>query len=206
MELFKENKYSKWYFELTESRKNRTIETGVYYEKHHIIPKSLGGSNKKQNLVSLTAKEHFIAHLLLSEMCISKNHERKMGFALQKMMNNPSSTIFHTASQFELARIKNHKALLGRKFTEEHKLKLSISNTGVKRSEETKKRNSELAKLRTNELNPFYGRKHSKETKEQMSKTKKGVKKWITNGVDSLFVKKDDVLEDGWWHGRTKSY
>lgn len=206
MELFKENKYTKWYFELTESRKNRVIETGVYYEKHHIIPKSLGGSNKKQNLVPLTAKEHFIAHLLLSEMCVLKNHERKMGFALQRMMTNPSSTNLHTASQFELARIKNHKALLGRKFTEEHKSKLSISNTGVKRSDETKKRNSEFAKLRTNELNPFYGKKHSEESKEQMSKTKTGVKKWITNGVDSLFVKKDAILEEGWWAGRTKPY
>ncbi len=40
----------------------------VYYEQHHIIPKSLGGSNKKENLVLLTAREHFICHLLLIRM------------------------------------------------------------------------------------------------------------------------------------------
>ena len=129
-----------------------------------------------------------------------------MGFALQKMMNNPTNKSFHNASQFELARIKNYKALLGRKFTEEHKLKLSISNTGVKRSEETRKKNSESAKLRTSTLNSFYGKTHSDESKSKMSNAKKGVKKWVTNGVDSLFVKKDTILEEGWRNGRTKPY
>jgi hypothetical protein len=36
-----------------------------YYERHHIIPKCLGGSNDKSNLVELTAREHFIVHKLL---------------------------------------------------------------------------------------------------------------------------------------------
>lgn len=35
------------------------------YERHHIVPKSLGGSNKKENIVKLTYREHYIAHLLL---------------------------------------------------------------------------------------------------------------------------------------------
>lgn len=37
----------------------------VYCERHHIIPKCLGGSDLKNNLVNLTAREHFIAHMLL---------------------------------------------------------------------------------------------------------------------------------------------
>ncbi len=36
-----------------------------YTEKHHIIPKCLGGSNTKENLVSLTPEEHYVAHQLL---------------------------------------------------------------------------------------------------------------------------------------------
>ena len=39
-----------------------------YTEKHHIIPKSLGGSDDKCNIVELTAREHFVCHLLLSKM------------------------------------------------------------------------------------------------------------------------------------------
>jgi len=36
-----------------------------YYEKHHIIPKCLGGSDRHNNLILLTGREHFIAHMLL---------------------------------------------------------------------------------------------------------------------------------------------
>ena len=41
---------------------------GLYYECHHIIPKCLGGNNLKDNLVLLTAREHFIAHKLLAKI------------------------------------------------------------------------------------------------------------------------------------------
>lgn len=36
-----------------------------YIENHHIVPRSLGGSNNKSNLVKLTGREHWVAHLLL---------------------------------------------------------------------------------------------------------------------------------------------
>lgn len=39
-----------------------------YAEKHHILPRSLGGGNTKENIVSLTAREHFICHFLLAKM------------------------------------------------------------------------------------------------------------------------------------------
>lgn len=39
-----------------------------YIEVHHVYPKSMGGSNEKTNLAVLTAKEHFICHLLLTKM------------------------------------------------------------------------------------------------------------------------------------------
>lgn len=38
-----------------------------YHERHHIIPKCMGGSDDKSNLIDLFAKEHFIAHKLLAE-------------------------------------------------------------------------------------------------------------------------------------------
>ena len=37
-------------------------------ERHHVIPRSEGGSSKKTNLVELTLKEHFLAHMLLIRM------------------------------------------------------------------------------------------------------------------------------------------
>ena len=37
-----------------------------YHERHHITPKCLGGTNDKENLIDLFAREHFEAHRLLA--------------------------------------------------------------------------------------------------------------------------------------------
>lgn len=69
--------------------KNRT-ELSEYYEKHHILPKSLGGNNDETNLVKLTAREHFICHWLLVKMYEKGSVERKkMLFAFWRMKSNP---------------------------------------------------------------------------------------------------------------------
>lgn len=60
--------YNKIYNTLCESRKYRGWKRKAGYEVHHILPKSLGGSDSKENLVRLTAREHFIAHKLLARM------------------------------------------------------------------------------------------------------------------------------------------
>jgi hypothetical protein len=65
------------------SAKTRNIST-EYCEKHHIIPKSLGGDNSKDNLVELTYREHFIRHMLLTKMTIGDD-KRKMVCALWAM-------------------------------------------------------------------------------------------------------------------------
>lgn len=60
--------YQKVYSNLIERARtqNRVRSSEVYYESHHIVPKCMGGSNKKENLVLLTAREHFICHWLLT--------------------------------------------------------------------------------------------------------------------------------------------
>lgn len=55
--------YQKHYSLLIERARNRILD--AYTERHHIIPRCLGGRNKKENLVSLTPEEHFVAHQLL---------------------------------------------------------------------------------------------------------------------------------------------
>jgi len=55
--------YIKHYTLLIERAKNRQL--GCYVEKHHILPNCLDGSNDKENIVSLTPEEHYIAHQLL---------------------------------------------------------------------------------------------------------------------------------------------
>ena len=81
--MFIENKYTKWYYQIIDNRKANTLSE--YTEKHHIIPRSLGGNNNLDNLVSLTPREHYICHLLLSKM-VSGDNKRKMTFAIWTMM------------------------------------------------------------------------------------------------------------------------
>ena len=62
-----------------------------YYETHHILPKSLGGTNDVSNLVKLTPREHFICHWLLVKMYDKGTNERKkMLYAFWIMRNNPT--------------------------------------------------------------------------------------------------------------------
>jgi hypothetical protein len=77
--MYLENKYTNWYLSLINKAKNRKIPQ-TYYEKHHIIPKSLGGSDESDNLVVLTSREHYIAHWLLTKM-VSGEHKKKMCLA-----------------------------------------------------------------------------------------------------------------------------
>jgi 5-methylcytosine-specific restriction endonuclease McrA len=84
--MFIDNKYTKIYYSLIKKRQNEVLlKENIYCESHHIIPKSLGGSNDKNNLVNLLPREHFIAHLLLTKMVKDADHIVKMNWALHKM-------------------------------------------------------------------------------------------------------------------------
>ena len=83
--MFKDNKYTKHYNLLIEKAKNRTLPKETYIERHHVIPRSLGGTNDKDNLVRLTAREHYIAHLLLWKMKLPGEANMKMVHAFNQM-------------------------------------------------------------------------------------------------------------------------
>jgi hypothetical protein len=82
--MFINNKYSRWYYTIIENRKNNPFNG--YVERHHIIPKSLGGNNKKENIVALTAREHFICHRLLVKMTSGRD-KMKMSYAIRCLIN-----------------------------------------------------------------------------------------------------------------------
>jgi hypothetical protein len=63
---FNDSKYTQWYYDIIESAQKNTPTD--YSEFHHIVPRSLGGSNSKNNIVKLTARQHFVCHLLLVKM------------------------------------------------------------------------------------------------------------------------------------------
>ena len=72
--------YHKHYYTLIHRAKS-TVKEG-YVEKHHIVPRCLGGSDEIDNLVALTAREHYIAHLLLVKIY---PNEKKLVYAARMM-------------------------------------------------------------------------------------------------------------------------
>lgn len=72
------------YLRFIESCKHQVIEG--FCEKHHIKPRSLGGQDTFDNLVKLTYRQHFIAHLMLSKI-FKGNSQIKMAHAAWNMVN-----------------------------------------------------------------------------------------------------------------------
>ena len=58
--------YQKIYEQIINRGKSRTLEG--YKERHHIIPRCMGGSDEADNLVDLTPEEHYLCHQLLVKM------------------------------------------------------------------------------------------------------------------------------------------
>lgn len=77
--MFLDNRSNRIYCQIMDRAKTRSIIG--YSEKHHIIPRSLGGSNCKSNIAVLTPREHYLAHLLLVRMTTGEAR-RSMSYAL----------------------------------------------------------------------------------------------------------------------------
>jgi hypothetical protein len=103
----------------------RILDTPIgYVERHHIIPRCMGGVDDRSNLVKLTPREHFIAHQLLSKMYGGK--------------------LYHAAHM-----MSNMGRYSSRKYSwlkEHHSKLISIKLTGIKRSEETSRKISDSKK------------------------------------------------------------
>lgn len=65
--------YKRIYAEFIKDRREKEPLLSGYVERHHILPRSLGGGNESENLIRLTAEDHFFAHL-----CLAKIHGGKM--------------------------------------------------------------------------------------------------------------------------------
>lgn len=176
--MFKENKYSKIYTMITDRAKTRILDS--YKEKHHIHPQSLGGPSKKENLVWLTAREHFICHWLLVKMTDGEARS-KMVYALQGMKaSNKYQDRYHTKitakvyAKYREEHAKNHSTRMkGRK---------AWNKGGADLTDEQRKRISDAAKNRAPKSQKTIekwkqsraGYKHSEETKHKQRQSQLG--------------------------------
>lgn len=117
--MYLQNKYTSWYYTIINNAKQRTLDG--YKERHHIIPRSLGGSDLKGNIVSLTAKEHFICHLLLTKM-VNGPLQKKVIYAAWMMANQENNQ----QSRYKInSRIYQ---ILRQKFVNSHSSSMKLSN------------------------------------------------------------------------------
>ena len=174
------NKYSKTYFAITSNAKQRINEG--YTELHHIVPQSMGGSNDKENLVELTAREHFICHWLLIKMTEGEDRS-KMLYALNGMKaENRYQQRYHTqitARVYEKYRIEhaeNHSKRMKGRPAWNKGIKLAGEELEQQR-ERTRNRKIDPVKQALGQqkrIQKILGQKRTDETKNLMSIAKKG--------------------------------
>jgi len=169
------NKYMKMYWKICNIAKDRTLPEGTYIERHHVYPKSIYGANK--DLVKLTAKEHYMVHLLLwkglrTEYGKSDIKSRKMAsaFCMMNMKSKYHNNCRYISKDFALARVANYEANKNKIVSEETKKKISSKAKGRKHSDESNRKLSERMKGNSYSL----GNHHTEETKKQMSLSRKG--------------------------------
>lgn len=166
-------------------------------ERHHIIPKCMGGTNDEENLIYLTLEEHFIAHRLLAE---ENPDNLKLASAFWRMCN--SGKICTPEDYAEARRIfvknlkENYKGegnpFYGKHVTPEHAAKMAVGLSralkGRVRSEEHRRHLGEAlkGKCKGKPKPPGFGEKISKankgrivtqETRDKIAAAQLGVKR-----------------------------
>jgi hypothetical protein len=143
--------YKKQYETLIHNAKERSVVNGIT-EVHHIIPRSEGGSNDKDNLVELTPKEHFVAHkLMYMDNPTILSRVSTMWF----MSNNRQ---IQSGRIYEQVRLQFRKDVMGKPKSDEHKRKISEANKGKPKSKEHTANMKASLPDRNGKNNSMYGK------------------------------------------------
>lgn len=216
--------YQTHYNLLVAKAKIRPHESGNDW--HHIMPKSLGGTNDYENLISLTPREHYFAHLLLIKITKGKD-KSKMVFAMFRF-SPKGSPKFGNGRKYELARKLMSEALkgennpfFGRHLSEEHRKKISGENHGMWGTHcyqiwEEKFGKDECERLKliarekrskslSGEGNPMYGKKHSAERNKSHAECLTGRKAMYKDGKQKRVKPEsfEEFLSLGWSFSKT---
>lgn len=166
--------YQKVYDQIVDRAKkeNRVYGEGTYYERHHIVPKCMGGEGRVRqwkthpNIVILTAREHFLCHWLLCRI-YPKSKKLAHAFWFMSKQKAKNQKRDYTVSSRTYA-----EAVSNLKFTEEHKEKIRKTRVGKKTI-----------------VHPI--------TKEIKYITKNDLEKWLNEGWENTNYRKGVKFTDG---------
>ena len=121
--------YTRIYNQIIERAQNRKLDG--YIEKHHIVPKCIGGLDVKENMVELTAREHFLCHKLLCEIY---PQNPKLWYALWlmaigKQKRNYKDPYNFTSKEYERIKLEFIEHRKGKPISKQHKTKIGNSNS-----------------------------------------------------------------------------
>ncbi len=186
--------YHRVYSEFIADRLNTQPVKPAYFERHHILPRSLGGGDEASNIIRLTAEDHIFAHLLLARAHESRDMWAAVKFIFGNAVRScrsPNRRDIRIAAkakeEFAKKNTGANNCNYGTKMSEESKRNLRCKNLGKKLSEDVKRRIglSHLGKKHPNRkpvseetkakiAAAGLGRVHSDETRAKMSLSNSG--------------------------------
>ena len=150
------------------SKEQRIKKQEVYYESHHIVPRCMGGSNRKENLILLTAREHFLAHWLLARTYPSNKGLAKAFDAmctLKKSYQQRYTPSSRTISEAKELSNKARKGISPSSKAIEERTATRRDRGNYKRTKESVQKGIQTRK----ERDSYVGRSFSQEHKEKLS-------------------------------------
>lgn len=159
-------KYEQHYARLIE--RARVRELRGYRERHHILPRCMGGNDSPDNLVFLTAEEHYVAHQLLVKI---NPHVPGLAWAAVKMAQQCTGNkayawlrLRHAANAAE--QLRGNKRTLGYRHSAETKARIA----------EAIRRRGISAEVRAKMAASATGKKRTAEQRARMSMAQRGKK------------------------------
>lgn len=220
-------KYTKIYEQLINraNSENRMKNQGTYYENHHITPKCIGGNDDSDNLVLLTAREHFLAHWILTRIhptehkliyawnmfCMETCNGERYTSHLYKYARERYIELLKANDEWKKKMANSMSKLLWMKHVERDE-SIRVVEESVKDFEEIgyvrgriiKKRMSPTAetkeKIRNGNLGNVISEEHRNKIRNQGEK-----RIWVNDGIDAKHINKEELqtyINTGWKRGR----
>lgn len=163
-------KYREEYIKLVEDSLTNPPSPDQMTEKHHIIPKCMGGSNDKTNFVVFSVRNHIIAHYLL---CRIFPENKDLRYAINITLSSKKNKI-NLEDEFSIDEIISiREQWISFTRTKEFSELKRTQNSGKKRTPEQCKNISESKK---GSKNPMFGKTLSKKHIEALVNSVKGEK------------------------------